>query len=573
MIPAVKTDADQLTIHFDTFDIETYRKLFLRVKRLPEYALRYHDDTGTYTVTAPARFAGMLGVDVGGRDVTDLPIARCLFDDQRHIVSLALDAKRFAVWADCGLGKTPIGLEWSRHVIHQTGGRVLIITLNEIVEQTIEECRKFYGETGDGLAGQPLAIVKLSSRRELREWCAHGTIDGEPTMTEAGDRIMLAITNYEKMNPDKTADPSKGQVVNELRNLAGIWLDESSRLKTGGGKQKWAIIKSSKGIAYKLSTTATPAPNDTMEFASQASFLEKMRSEGEIIWTYFTRDPKTHRWSVKKHARKAFFEFMSGWSIYVRDPQRYGWRIGMPKVPEPIVKTYELTPTEAQQAFIFQQNRDAETGQLGMFADKDVNTIQRNRLGQVAKGFLYESLGGSKRRVRRIESDKPGFVVDLIRKEVERGLQVLVWTVYDAETDILADLLKRDAAWIDVLTGKVPKAKRLPMLERFRRGESKVLVSRAAMLGYGMNFQHCGSMIFSGFNDSYEQFYQAIRRAFRHGQKRRLRVHIPFVRDLEEQSLETILHKQDQHEAAIEEMERNYISAMGRIAGSGKDAA
>ncbi|MHC5540143.1 DEAD/DEAH box helicase family protein, partial [Singulisphaera rosea] len=305
--PEIAFRDDQLAVRFDRFDTESY-DLFLRVKRLPEYQVEFHPDDETYSITAPARFASMLGVErpVGGRE--DLQPSKFLFDDQAAIVRMALEAKRFAVWSDCGLGKTVVFLEWARHVIHRTGGRVLIVTMNEIVPQTIDMARQFYGDS--------LPIHRITSRQEMREWCA-------------GSGSGLAIVNYEKWNPEDLAR----QVVSEARQLAGIVLDESSRLKTGGGKQKWALIKSCRGIEYKLSCTATPAPNDVMEFASQASFLEKMRSEGEILWTYFTRDPKTHRWTVRPHARAAFFEFMAGWSIYVRDPRRYGWRAGMEPVP------------------------------------------------------------------------------------------------------------------------------------------------------------------------------------------------------------------------------------------------
>jgi hypothetical protein len=86
----------------------------------------------------------------------------------------------------------------------------------------------------------------------------------------------IAIVNYEKFNPEK-GKTGKDAAIPEVRHLAGVILDESSRLAMGGGKQKWVIIQSTKGIPYKLSCTATPAPNDTMEFASQASFLERMR--------------------------------------------------------------------------------------------------------------------------------------------------------------------------------------------------------------------------------------------------------------------------------------------------------
>lgn len=547
--PRIIIDGDSLRVRFGSFKLADY-ELFLRVKRLPEYQLDFDPETEHYIVTAPARFAAMLGVPVPAVSAGDLPLSDYLFDDQKAIVGLALAAKRFAIWADCGLGKTPMMLEWARQVTHRTdGGRVLIITLNEVVQQTIEEALKFYGES--------LPVFRIKSRADLRIWCREGP-------------GTLAITNYEKMNPD-----DKGQEVHELRHLAGLVLDESSRLKTGGGKQKWAIIKSSKGIPYKLSCTATPAPNDTIEFASQASFLEKMRSDGEIIWTYFTRHPKTHRWTVKKHARKAFFEFMSGWSIYVRDPRRYGWRNNVPDVPAPVMFQHKIEMTPEQRQIIFETSRDA-AGNSMLFACNDTNTIQRSKLSQIAKGFRYLKEGNG-RRADPVPSLKPAEAARIVRDEAKAGLQVLVWTVFDAETEILARQLKKlKVKGVEVITGSVPKNDRLPILESFRRGRSRILVSRASMLGYGMNFQNCGSMVFNGWNDSYEQFYQAVRRAYRYGQTKSLRVHIPFIPELEGAVLDNILHKEEQHEAAIREMETNYITVlneMGRLAETGKERA
>jgi hypothetical protein len=541
--PAIVIDRECLRIRFDQFDREAYG-LFLQVKRLPEYTLDFEPAGESYLVSAPARFAPMLGVEVPAIAPTPLPLADYLYDDQRAELQLSLDAKRFAIWTDCGLGKGPIALEWSRQVSHGTGGRVLIVTLNEVANQFADEIRKFYGDS--------LPVRRLNSRGEMRDWCG-GRLEGD------GERI--AITNYEKFNPD-----DDGQEVPELRMLGGIALDESSRLKTGGGKQKWALIKSAKGIPYKLSLTATPAPNDTMEFASQAAFLEKMRSEGEIIWTYFTRDPKSHRWAVKKHAREAFFQWMSGWSIYVQNPKRYGWRLNLPEVPKPVIFEHRIGLTEPQREWLFTFNKDEATGNLRMFADKDTNTIQRSKASQIAKGFRYLK-GEAGRRVERIESLKPRFVSELIAAERAAGHQVLVWTQFTAETVILAEELARlaiPASEMAVLTGDTPEDRRVEILDGFRRGEIGTLIGRADMIGYGMNFQCCTSMVFSGWCDSFEQWYQAIRRAFRFGQTKSLRVHVPVIPELEGQTFENIMRKQDQFQRDIREMEGNYIRAFGQ---------
>jgi hypothetical protein len=315
--------------------------------------------------------------------------------------------------------------------------------------------------------------------------------------------------------------------------LGGLAFDESSLLKTGGGVIKWNIIKSAKGIQYKLSATATPAPNDTMEYASQASFLEKLRTEGEILWTFFQRD-KFGTWTVKPHARKAFYEFMSSWSIYLRNPAHFGWKDILATLPEPDIREYAVPVTPEQETEMY---RILGTAGKGLFADDRLGVRERGKLSQVAKGFIYETTG-SKRTARAIESDKPAMVYDLVMADVADGRQVLVWTVFDEESDIIHERLDpeldgEDGATVAVLHGSMTDAARLDVLERFRRGEVTVLISKASLIGYGMNFQFCRSMVFSGFDDSAERFYQAVRRCYRFGQTETVRVHIPYIRELE----------------------------------------
>ncbi len=553
--PPVEFDQQDMFVRFSRFDLASY-EVFLKIKAIPEYHVQFDRETEAYTIRAPKRFAGMLGVVPPAPQAPDLGLSAFLFDDQSAIVQLALAAKRFAVWSDCGLGKTLIEFEFARHVIHRTGGRVLIVTMNDLVDQFIEMAAEFYGES--------LPLTKLTSQKHMREWC-QGTGPG------------LAIVNYEKFNPEDGSNDK--QVISEVRHLAGLILDESSRLKTGGGKQKWAIIKSGKGIEYKLSCTATPAPNDTMEFASQASFLERMRSEGEIIWTYFHRDKKTHRWTVKKHAREGFFKFMASWSIYVRDPRKYGWRKDHAPVPEPITTITEIEATPEQLAAMRALQRDA-TGQMRMFEKDNTNAIERVKLSEVAKGFRYhEKLPTEpvipadavtlkrkgieyRRWTEYIPSRKPAVVAAMAAKELAEGRQVLIWTEFDAETRLIAHELKLLGIEPDVLTGSTPKKLRPGILDRFRNGGSQLLIGRSKMIGYGQNFQRCKSMIFSGWSDSFEAFYQSVRRAVRHGQTDQVRVLIPVIRELEGDQLDNVFLKEAKHSAAVDEMERNYIGAM-----------
>lgn len=540
----ISQDRDTLRLHFDRYGIDDYR-LFLKCKALPDSETIFDPDTETYAIETPVRFAHLLGVAPAVERRPELPLAEFLFDDQRDIVRMALAAKRFAVWSDCGLGKTLIELEFARQVVHATGGRVLIVTLNEIVGQIIDEAKRFYRDKRKD--AHTLDCLRLMTRQEMRGWMKNGA---------AGGGYGIAITNYEKWNPESLDD----QVVNEARYLSGVVLDESSRLKGGGGKQKWALIKSCKGIEYKLSCTATPAPNDIIEFASQASFLEKMRSESDIIWSYFVRDPKSHRWTVKPHARAAFFQWMSNWSIYVRHPKRYGWRLNLPDVPEPEVIVHKIDMT-LEQEIVRNAILAGPEGQRSLTAEETAtNAIQRMKLAQVAKGFRYRK--GQSGKYDVIPSLKPGYVANLIHTEAGRGRQVLVWTSFDAEATLLAQPLAEHRDF-EVLTGKTSENERARILERFRTGDCRVLITRAAVLGYGINLQCCTSMIFSGWSDSYESYYQAIRRAYRFGQTERVRVHLPVIEELEGDMLDNLFRKQGEHEAAIAEMESNYLAARG----------
>lgn len=540
MNPQFTQSGENLLIRFDHFGAEAY-DFFLKCKKLPESHIDYSYEDDSYTIKTHTRYSNLLGITSTADLKTEVPFADFLFQHQVEIVKLALKAKRFAVWADCGLGKTNIELEFARQVHAITGGRSLILTLPEVALQTVEECRKFYGKD--------LPIVFLDTKEDMRRWC------------EKGDNVYksVAITNYEKMNPDKAT----GQIISEMKNLAGFIVDEN-RLKGGGGKQKWAIIKSSKGIPYKMTATATPAPNDYIEFASQASFLERMRNENEIIWTFFTRDKETQEWTVKRHAQDAFFEWMSVWSIYLRNPRAFGWSFDVELPPEPEIFKYEIPLTEAQAAAarIFNTSK---SGQISLFSNEPQGMVNRGKLSQIAKGFVYEGKDAERRAVP-IESKKPAFVARLVCSEVLKKTQVLVWTVFDEESVILAESLKQHGfEQFEILTGKTKEDDRHRILNDFRTGKLPVLISNSKMLGYGMNLQMCGAMIFSGFNDSFEEFYQAIRRAVRFGNKKRVRIHLPYVPELELPILENVLRKESKYLDGVEMQEKAYIKAMKRL--------
>jgi hypothetical protein len=516
---------DRLTVIFDRWDAESYQR-FLRTKKLPEYRLVYDWEADRYILSTPRRFASIIGEQAETAQAPTV-LAPHLFDYQAFLTWIALDTRHYACWADTGLGKTEIGLEFARQAALRTGQRVLIIAPLNIVAQWIQEVARWYPD---------MAIACPRTGAELLEWC-EGPRDGS-----------LGITNPEKLL-------GHGERVTALSALGGVVLDEASILKSGGGKIKWTLIKSAKGLEYKLSLTATPAPNDTMEYASQGSFLEKLRHEGEILWTFFRRD-KEGNWYVKDHAREAFYRFMSGWSCYLRHPARYGFADNLKDIPDPEYRIRRL-PMTVEQVQAMQELPDAE-GQINLFGANSLGIVARSKLSQIAKGFIY---GRGQKVGRLIMSVKPLEVANIVRADLEENRQVIVWTVFDAESDILAALLA-DIEGMQVLTGKVPLKKRQPIIEGFRTGQVPLLITRASILGHGLNFQACTSMVFSGFDDSFERFYQAVRRAVRYGQRRQVRIHVPYIPELEGTVWENIQAKSERFEHDTRVMEDHYKLAM-----------
>lgn len=525
----IEVGPKDLTVTLDRFDEEAY-SLFLRAKQLPEKRMEFDTETDTYRVVAPARFAHILDATLRAPVTIAGDLAPHLFDYQRWIVEHALEARRYAVWADTGLGKTAMMVEWGRLVAAEGG--VLILEPNrECAEQTRELADEYYGE---------LPIEPLYSRKDLEAWLT----------APRG----IAISTHHMLAREQ---------LPALKRLAGLVVNESSILKTGGGSIKWNLIHSAKGIPYKLSATATPAPNDTMEYASQASFLEKLRSEGDILWTYFTRD-KRGNWRVKPHARDAFYAFMAGWSIYMRDPAAYGFAPILDSLPDPVYHEHRIPITPEQLAAM--QELLTSRGR-GLF-DTSYSATERGKLAQIARGFLYEKSAekSAGRTVRQIPSRKPDLVARLVSGEADEERPTIVWTNFDEESAMLGERIRALRGDLKVAElDKHTERHAEEIIRGFRREDIDVLVTKPQRLGYGLNFQRCKAMVFSGLDDSFERRYQAIRRAYRLGQRDAVHVHIPHVPELEGLMVENVAAKEAQFEADVDQAQRNYVKATGRV--------
>ena len=237
-----------------------------------------------------------------GFSVEDKDLNPLLFDFQKYCVKRALEAGKFAMFEDCGLGKTVQQLEWSQKVIDHINMPVLILAPLAVVSQTIDEGVKF-----------GYNVV------EILDW-----------QTEF--KNLIYITNYDNLeNVD-------------VKPFGGVVLDESSILKNFQGKTRTKIIEDFRHTPYKLACTATPSPNDTTEICNHSEFLDVM-NRNEMLAMYFVHDGgSTSDWRLKGHAKQAFWDFVSTWAVMLNKPSDIGFNDDGYKLPplnliEEIVET------------------------------------------------------------------------------------------------------------------------------------------------------------------------------------------------------------------------------------------
>lgn len=361
-----------------------------------------------------------------------------LYEFQKDIVRWALMKGRAAIFADCGLGKTIMQLEWANQIHMHTGGPVLILAPLAVAEQTKREGHTF---------GISVNIC-----------------------TDQGDVTNgINITNYEKL--DKFV----------ASGFSGVVLDESSILKSFTGKVRTSIIENFSKVPFKLACTATPAPNDYMELGNHSEFLGVM-TRSEMLAMYFVHDGgDTSKWRLKKHAEGIFWQWMASWSVFMDNPTNLGYEIS----------GYDLP-------------------------DLNINEIIVD-----GKEAVTESLTLLQRRKARKDSltMRCQAAADLVNNSEE---QWLVWCDLNDESKLLAELIIDSVE----VKGSDHANHKTSSMNAFSEGGIKSLVTKPSIAGFGMNWQNCHNVIFVGLSDSYEAYYQAVRRCWRFGQVNQVNVFI-----------------------------------------------
>lgn len=371
-----------------------------------------------------------------------------LFDWQNAIVRWALIKGKCAIFAECGLGKTAMQLQWAAMVSKHTGCPVLILA--------------------------PLAVSK-QTKNEGEKFGVNVTVCRKQEDVQSG----VNITNYEIIDH---FDASK---------FSGVVLDESSILKDSTSATRKALTSKFKNTPYKLCCTATPSPNDFVELGTHAQFLGVM-TQPEMLSTFFCHDGgNTSQWRLKGHAESKFFEWVASWACCLTNPADLGYDGSSFILPE--LRIHEII-TESN-------DLEDEDGQM-MFIPLSSKSLSERRKAR------RNSLEDRVSTAVKIANSNPG--------------QVLVWCDLNSESEMLKNAIYDS---VEVKGSNTADYKESAM-NGFTSGDVRVLVSKPSIAGWGMNWQQCSKMIFVGLSDSFEAYYQAVRRCWRFGQKEPVDVYI-----------------------------------------------
>jgi superfamily II DNA or RNA helicase len=344
--------------------------------------------------------------------------------------------------------------------------------------KTIMQCEWARHIPGEVLILAPLAVTQQTIRE------AHDklglTIQYVRRTEERRERI--CITNYDLLEHFLDLD------------VQGIVLDESSCLKGIASKRRELLFKHFTHIPFRLCATATPAPNDIAEMAMHAEFLGVM-TRTAMLATFFVHDDEG--WRLRGHAKDAFYRWLSSWAMALRNPDDIGYDGSAFQLPPLITKEHFLVWEGARKL------ADAD-GQLGLVGSQKLHGITDRALVRKATSQMRAAYAAA--MIRQTEG------------------QVIVWAGLNEESTMITKLLAGED--VREVTGSDNPEKKERDLLVFARGECRILVTKASIAGWGLNFQRAHTAVFLGLNDSQEMYYQAVRRLWRYGQQKPVTTHV-----------------------------------------------
>lgn len=426
-------------------------------------------------------------VEKSGFEVPSSNLNSMLFNWQKEITHWSLAMGRSAIFADCGLGKTPMQLEWANQVIKRTNGNVLILAPLAVSIQTQREGDKF---------GIPVTVIR----------------------EQADIRPGINITNYDRLcNRDGSWRFDPDQFV-------ALVADESSMLKALSSKRRKQVTAYARHFIYRLACTATPAPNDYVELGNTADFLG-ICTQAEMLSMFFINANKEHtfyyggkaytkkgsnkggqEWRLRHLAENDFFQWLSSWAMCITKPSDFGYDDAGFILPE--------------------LNIHLETVQMDGYAPD----------GQL----FFTGLGGVSGRAK-IRHDTLDQRLDMLKSLIANSPddQWVVWCGLNKEQKLIEDAFSDECASI---SGALSTDQKMSRLDQWLSKEKRVLISKIKILGFGTNLQQAHKMAFFGLNDSWEQYYQAVRREYRYMQENPVDVHI-ILSNLETGIYENVMRK------------------------------
>lgn len=381
--------------------------------------------------------------NAGGFQPNNLPDH--LFPFQRALVEWAVMQGRGALFADCGLGKTPMSLAWADQVHRHTGRPVLMLTPLAVGFQAVAEAAKF---------GHDAAISR------------NGTTPAP-----------ITVTNYEQLGK---FDPAQ---------FAGVVCDESSILKSFDGSTRAAVTEFMRRVPYRLLGTATAAPNDWIELGTSSEALGGL-GHVDMLTRFFTNKLRTTSsrgrgmggeqvaWRLKGHAVEPFWQWVSSWARAMRHPSDYGFDGDGFDLPELVVRESIVEASRPAPGALF------DVPAVGLQEEREENRRTLTERCEAAAAALEDAPTG------------------------------VAWCHLNDESALLARLIP---GAVEVVGADTPDQKE-EKLRAFSKGEIRVLVTKPSIGAWGLNWQHCHRMTYFP-SHSYEQWYQAVRRSWRFGQK------------------------------------------------------
>lgn len=362
------------------------------------------------------------------------------------VTAFLIKAGRGGCYLDTGLGKSSVELEWCDQAAEATNGRSLLFT--------------------------PLAVARQIERMGL-DWGYQVRVITDQSQAGAGTNIC----NYDRAH---LIDPDY---------FGAVALDEAGILKSLGGKTSQFLIDAFAGHRFRLSSTATPAPNDHMELGQQSAFLGIM-SSSEMLSRFFINDTSqaSQQWRLKGHAVTAFWDWMASWSRMAQMPSDLGYSDD----------GFVLPPLNV----VRHRTGSSKVKGEGLFAEIEMSATK-----------MYE--------VKRQTVDaRVRIIADLVAAEPDEP-----WVIW-CDTDLESEALARAIPGAMEVKGSMEIERKEANIAAFLAGRCTRLITKPSICGWGLNLQHCARTAFVGRSFSYELWYQAVRRFWRFGQTRQVDVHI-----------------------------------------------